>query len=133
VLFDDLAFGEEMKTFAANQAVEGFGIFEEAIIQSIAWALEIPPEILTLSFNSNYSASQAALSEFKMFLTPVRMRFGDNFCSPIYEDWLLSQIYLNRIKAQGFLEPTTTTRKTTSMAPGSHAIGVGTSSQPSTC
>jgi lambda family phage portal protein len=104
VMFEDLAYGEKMQTFAANQAVEGFGIFEQAVIASVAWANEIPPEILTLSFDSNYSASQAALSEFKMFLTPVRMRFGDTFCSPIYEDWLLSQIYLNRIKAQGFLE-----------------------------
>jgi lambda family phage portal protein len=104
VMFEDLAYGEKMQTFAANQAVEGFGIFEQAVIASVAWANEIPPEILTLSFDSNYSASQAALSEFKMFLTPVRMRFGDTFCSPIYEDWLLSQIYLNRIKAQGFIE-----------------------------
>ena len=103
-MFEDLAYGEKMQTFAANQAVEGFGIFEQAVIASVAWANEIPPEILTLSFDSNYSASQAALSEFKMFLTPVRMRFGDTFCSPIYEDWLLSQIYLNRIKAQGFIE-----------------------------
>lgn len=104
VMFEDLAYGEKMQTFAASQAVDGFGVFETAVLQSVAWANEIPPEILTLSFDSNYSASQAALSEFKMFLTPVRMRFGDNFCSPIYEDWLLSQIYLNRIKAQGFLD-----------------------------
>lgn len=104
IMFDELQFGEKPHTFAANQAVDGFGVFETAVLQSVAWANEIPPEILTLSFDSNYSASQAALSEFKMFLTPVRMRFGDNFCSPIYEDWLLSQVYLNRIKAQGFLE-----------------------------
>jgi len=111
IMLEELQVGEKPHTFQANQAVEGFGVFEEAVVQSFAWANEIPPEILTLSFSSNYSASQAAISEFKLFLAPTRMRFGDSFCSPIYEDWLLSQIYVGRVVATGFLEAFSDARK----------------------
>jgi len=104
VVMDELQFGEKPHTFQSSQAVEGFGVFEEAVVHTFAWANEIPPEILLLSFSSNYSASQAAISEFKLFLTPTRMRFGDSFCSPVYEDWLLSQVYIGRVEAKGFIE-----------------------------
>jgi capsid protein len=79
-------------------------VFEKAIVQAIAWANEVPPEILTLSFGSNYSASQAAINEFKMYLNRVRTRFGENFCSPIYEEYLLGQVLSQRIEADGFVQ-----------------------------
>ena len=62
-----------------------------------------PAEILTLSFSSNYSASQAAINEFKIYLNPVRAAWGDDFCQPIYVDWLLSETLTGRIKADGLL------------------------------
>lgn len=104
LVLDELEQGEEPKAFNINGTIEKFGEFEEAIVQSVAWCLQIPPEILTLSFNSNYSASQAALNEFKIFLNPERTRLGDNFCSPIYEDFLLASVLDQRIEADGFLE-----------------------------
>lgn len=111
VMFESLQYGEKPHTFQSNQAVDGFGVFEEAVVRSFAWANEIPPEILTLSFLSSYSASQAAISEFKLFLTPTRMRFGDSFCSPVYEDWFLSQVLIGRVDANGFLDAYADARK----------------------
>jgi lambda family phage portal protein len=104
LVLDELQQGEEPKSFQTNNTVEAFGVFEEAVVQAIAWANEIPPEVLTLSFSSNYSASQAAINEFKMYLNRVRMRFGETFCSPIYEEWLLAQTLMGRIEAKGFIE-----------------------------
>jgi lambda family phage portal protein len=104
LVLDELQTGEEPKAFQTNQTVEAFGEFERAIVQAIAWANEIPPEILTLSFGSNYSASQAAINEFKMYLNRVRTRFGENFCSPIYEEYLLGQVLSQRIEADGLVE-----------------------------
>jgi lambda family phage portal protein len=103
LVIDELQHGEEPKPFQTNNTVESFGDFEEAMISAIAWAYEIPPEILRLTFSSNYSASQAAISEFKLFLNPLRTRFGEEFCAPIYEEWLLSQVYQKRILAPGLL------------------------------
>lgn len=104
LVIDELQHGEKPVPFPVNNTVENFGAFEEAIVCAMAWALEVPPEILRLTFSSNYSASQAAISEFKLFLNPTRTRFGEEFCSPIYEEWLLSQVYINRIDAPGLLE-----------------------------
>src|SRR6185369_6156069 len=101
---DELQQGEEPKAFKVDGTVESFGVFEEAIIQAVAWANEIPPEILTLSFSSNYSASQAAINEFKMYLNKVRKAFGNAFCQPVYVEWLLAEVLAQRTNAAGLIE-----------------------------
>ncbi|MCK5609278.1 phage portal protein, partial [Candidatus Pacearchaeota archaeon] len=100
----DLAPDEEPVGFHNQGVDEKFGDFEKAIIQGIAWANEIPPEILCLAFSNNYSASQAAISEFKMYLNSFRAGFGKSFCQPIYVEWLLSEVLLGRINAAGLIE-----------------------------
>lgn len=104
LVIEQLQKGEKPQAFQSNGTVETFGVFEAAIIQGIAWAHEMPPEILMLSFSSNYSASQAAINEFKMYLNKVRQEFGDNFCQPIYTEWLLAETLAGRIRADGFVE-----------------------------
>ena len=103
MVLETLQVGEEPVPMNSNGTDEAFGVFEEAIIQSIAWANEIPPEILRLSFSSNYSASQAAISEFTMYLNRCRATFASGFCQPIYEDWLLSEVLSGRIAAPGLI------------------------------
>ncbi|HKY40796.1 MAG TPA: phage portal protein [Polyangiaceae bacterium] len=104
LVIDELQYGEEPVPFQVQNTVENYGDFEEAIVCAMAWALEVPPEILRLTFSSNYSASQAAIGEFKLFLNPTRTRFGEEFCAPIYEEWLLSQVFMNRVPAEGLLK-----------------------------
>ena len=100
---NELAFGEELVMHGGQGTDEEFGSFEEAIVKGIAWTLEIPPEILTLSFSSNYSASQAAINEFKIYLEKVWSHFGEDFCTPIYVEWLISETLLGNITAPGLL------------------------------
>ncbi len=104
LILDELQHGEEPKAFSANGTDEKFGDFESTIIAVIAWANEIPPEILMLGFGSNYSASQAAINEFKMYLNRVRGVFGGQFCQPIYVDWLLSSALARKLDARGVLD-----------------------------
>lgn len=104
LVLEELQHGEEPKAFPNNGTDERFGGFEMAIVSLIAWGNEIPPEILTLSFNSNYSASQAAINEFKMTLNMKRTEFGDCFCTPIYRDWLLAEVLAKRVEAAGLLD-----------------------------
>lgn len=103
VVYEELQQGEEPVGFHSQGTDVDFKKFEEAIIHAIAWANEMPAEILTLSFNSNYSASQAAINEFKMYLNKVRSEFGASFCQPIYEEWLITQILIGKISANGLL------------------------------
>lgn len=103
-VLDELAPGEEPKGFLPQGTDEKFADFEAAIIYAMSWALEVPPEILTLSFRNNYSASQAALNEFKIFLNNARAAWGAEFCQSIYTDWLLSETLTGRIQADRLLE-----------------------------
>ncbi len=103
-VIDELQFGEEPVAFSAQGTVEEFGKFEEAIVQAMAWTYEIPPEIVRLSFSSNYSASQAAINELKMYLNVVRTAFGEDFCQPIYTEWLLCEVLSQKIEAPRLLE-----------------------------
>lgn len=101
---EELQTGETIKAHGSHGTDEKYSDFQDAIIYGVSWTLEIPPEILTLSFNANYSASQAAINEFKMYLDRVRTDFGRCFCAPIYDDWLLSEVLNDRISAPGMLD-----------------------------
>lgn len=103
-VIDRLAPGEKVKGFPPTGTDEKFSEFEAAIVYAIAWCLRVPPESLTLTFQNNYSASQAATNEFKNFLNPVRMLWGEEFCQPIYTEWLLSEVLMQRVDAPGLLE-----------------------------
>lgn len=104
LVLEELQVGEEPVGFDAKGVDEKFGDFEESIVQAFAWALETPPEILRLAFSNNYSASQAAINEYKMFLNRARTAFGDAFCAPIYVEWLLSESLLQKLQTPGLLD-----------------------------
>lgn len=101
---EELQTGEKIHQTGGQGTDEKYGDFEEAIVQGIAWSLEIPPEILRLSFSSNYSASKAAENNFAVYLFATRTFFGEQFCQPIYVEWLLAESLAGNIPAQGLLD-----------------------------
>ncbi|ARB06245.1 portal protein [Shewanella phage SppYZU01] len=104
LVMEELQTGEKPVGFHSQGTDVNFGTFEEAIIQAVAWANEIPPEILRLAFSNNYSASQAAINEFKIYLNKVWSDWGETFCTPVYVEWLLSETLLQKIRAPGLLD-----------------------------
>lgn len=104
MVLEELQTGEEPVGFHNQGTDDLFGRFEEAIIQAVAWANEVPPEILRLAFSNNYSASQAAINEFKIYLNKIWTTFGNNFCAPVYVDWLISSTLSGRTLAPGLLD-----------------------------
>ena len=103
LVIEELQTGEEPVLKGGEGTDTNFGVFEEAVIQAVAWANEIPPEILRLAFSNNYSASQAAINEFKIYLNKIWSDWGETFCTPIYVDWLLSETLLQKISAPTLL------------------------------
>lgn len=104
IIAEELQQGEDVKLKGGEGTDINFGDFEEAIIQAVAWANEVPPEILRLAFSNNYSASQAAINEFKIYLNRVWSDWGEQFCSPIFVEWLISEALLGKNTASGLLE-----------------------------
>jgi lambda family phage portal protein len=104
LVIEELQYGEEPVVHNTQGTDVNFGQFEEAIIQAIAWANEIPPNILKLAFSSNYSATQAENNEFKIYLNMIRAEHGATMGSPVYVEWLLSEVLTGRIVAPGLLE-----------------------------
>jgi lambda family phage portal protein len=103
LVLEELQQGEEPVLLGGQGTDVNFGSFEESIVQAIAWANEIPPEILKLAFSNNYSASQAAINEFKIYLNKIWIDFGQTFCHRIYVEWLVSEVLRGRIEAPEFL------------------------------
>lgn len=104
IVVEELQAGEKPVPMNSSGTDLAFGDFEEAIIQAVAWANEIPPEILRLAFSSNYSASQAANSEFRIYIDLVWSRLAEEICVPVFSEWLVSEALLGKIDAPGLLE-----------------------------
>lgn len=99
-----LAPGEKANTANPNRTNAAFDGFVSSVCRQIGAALEIPSELLLKQFTSSYSASRAALLEaWKMF----RMRrtwLANDFCQPIYSEWLTEAVAKGRIYAPGFFD-----------------------------
>lgn len=104
LVIEELNVGEVPVSFDTKRPNTNYVVFEAAIIHAIAWANEIPPEILTLEFSANYSASKAAINEFKAYIVKFRGEWGETFCQPIYIEWMVSETLSGRMETPGFLE-----------------------------
>ncbi len=98
--------GEKVEIADAKRPSTNFDAFVTALSKYIGAALEIPVELLTKSFTSNYSASRAALLEAWKAFRMKRAWLAADFCQPIYEIFLIEAISSGRLKAPGFfLDP----------------------------
>lgn len=84
-----------------NTAFDGF---VTSLVRQIGAALEIPPELLLKQFTSSYSASRGALLEAWKTFRMYRTWLANDFCQPIYEEWLAEAVAKGRIYAPGFFQ-----------------------------
>lgn len=97
---------EEIQIADAKRPSSNFDAFVTSLAKYVGAALEIPVEILTKQFSSNYSASRAALLEAWKAFRMKRAWLAADFCQPVYEIFLSEAIAVNRLKAPGFfLDP----------------------------
>ena len=104
IVLDELAHGEEPTSFSAARPNVNYRAFEEAMMASFAWCKEMPPNIFRLAFSSNYSASGAEINEYKLYLDGKRGEIADDTTKPLYREWLLSMVLIDKISAPGLLE-----------------------------
>ena len=112
-VLDELAYGEEPVSFNTQRPNTNYSNFEETILNAFAWCLEIPPEIMRLLFQSNFSASRQANNELNVYLQYIFWSFGKCFCQPIYQERLISSVLVGSMNAPGLLEAKRTGDKKT--------------------
>lgn len=94
--------GEEIQTSSPGRPNPAFDPFWMAMVRQIGMALEMPIEVLTMHFQSSYSASRAALLMAWKAFRKNRDRLATYFCQPVFELWLADEIAAGRIRAPGF-------------------------------
>ena len=102
-VFDDLAPGEKVTSYSTNRPNVNYKAFEEAILNGISWALEIPPEIITLKFTSSYSASRQANNEFEVYLKYRTFKNAKDFCQLIFEEFVIQSVITGQLSLPGFI------------------------------
>jgi capsid protein len=95
--------GSSLKAFD-SKIETNFNDFHSTIFKQISAGVEVPPEVAMQEFNSNYSASRAAINSFGYIILINRQKFANDFYIPFYKLWLEWQILNNKIDAPGYIE-----------------------------
>lgn len=98
----DLNEGEKANAVNPGRPNTAFDGFVVAICRQIGAALEIPYELLVKNFNASYSASRGALLEAWKMFRMYRTWLADDFCQPVFEEWMAEAVAKGRIAAPGF-------------------------------
>lgn len=77
--------------------------FYEPNVDIVCSAVGIPPDVAKSKYNSNFSASRAALKDWEHTLNVKRADFVEQFYKPIYEFWFHIEVLENNIQATGYL------------------------------
>jgi len=99
----ELEEGQSVKEANPSRANNGFDSFVDAVCTQMGAALEIPKDVLLKTFNRSYSASRAAMLEAWKMYKMRRNWLANDFCQPIYAEFLFEAIAKGRITAPGFL------------------------------
>lgn len=80
-----------------------FKDFYNTHYELICSAVGIPPEVANAKYDSNFSASRAALKDWEHSLGVIRRRFTNQFLKHVYALWLHVNILQNKIDAPGYI------------------------------
>ena len=100
----DLPFGKKVHEVNPTRNNATFDKYVAAMETVIGSSMEIPKEVLTKKYESNYTAARAALLDFWRTVRVYRTRFNAAFNQPIYEQWLSEAVATGRIDAPGFFD-----------------------------
>ena len=97
--------GSEIKTLNQHgDAQLYFKDFNGANFEEICATYQIPPEVARSMYDSNYSASRAAIKDWEGIIKIDRIDFGMQFLQPIYELYFHILVLQNRVQAPGYLK-----------------------------
>lgn len=93
--------GAEVKPIAATTKELYFKDFYTILVEMVCSALTIPPNVAMSKYDSNFSASRAALKDWEHSINVFREEFSFQFYGPVYHFWLHTEILKNKIPGTG--------------------------------
>jgi capsid protein len=99
----NMPIDSELKAVGSNQDID-YEPFFKAIFVQICASMDIPPEVALQQYNSNYSASRAAINGWGYIIDIYRKKKSRDFYQQVYNLWLYVHILKNKIPAKGYLE-----------------------------
>lgn len=95
--------GAEIKPMRDTKTQLYFKDFLDKYIDIICGCIEMPPNVAMSKYDSNYSASRAAIKDWEHTLGVKRSDLAIQFHQPIFDFWLEIEILKNNIQAPGYL------------------------------
>jgi lambda family phage portal protein len=102
LIVQSLKAGEELVSYDTKRPNINAATFVDHIVKHIAASKGVPIEVVTESFNANYSASRASLLLFWKKVEIERARSASQFNGLIFEAWFTEEVRSGRIQAPGF-------------------------------
>ena len=101
-LVANLRKGDSLKYLKDTSPSENYNTFVDSFCSYLSASMGMPLEVLLIKFNSNYSASRAALIMFWRQAQIWRDEMAADFLNPVYESWLSEEIAAGKITAPGW-------------------------------
>lgn len=99
----NMPIGSKLNAIQTQNEIQ-YEPFFRAVFNQICAALDCPPEVAMQLYNSNYSASRAAINGWGYIVNIYRTEHALNYYKNFYSLWLTLEILNNKIKADGFLK-----------------------------
>lgn len=78
--------------------------FYDTNANAICSTIGIPPEVAFMKYDSNFSASRAALKDWEHTILVNRDEAASDFYQPIYNVWLFTEVMTNKINLPGYIK-----------------------------
>lgn len=98
----NLPIDSDFKAIDSN-AENNYDSFFRAVFVQLCAAVDIPPEVALQQYNSNYSASRAAINGWEHIIKIHRNNFASDFYQKIYSNFLYVHILTGRVEAPQYL------------------------------
>lgn len=108
----NMPIGAKLKATETDSDINFEGFYKPNV-ESICSAIGIPPEVALSKYDSNFSASRAALKDWEHTINVERNDFSFQFYKKIYSVWLDLEILKNSIQMPGYLNAIASGDKTT--------------------
>lgn len=99
----NLPLGAALKMIESKMELY-FKDFFTVNIDQVCAACELPPNVAMSKYDSNFSASRAALKEWDNTLNVQREEFSEQFHAPIYAFFLETETRNGKLKSPGYIE-----------------------------